>query len=112
MDKENEYKKVLSFLKRWTKSPSTPSYTRGYSAGNGDKEPAKKTYDYILLLGKDSTNTFEGKLNSLDKFLEEVLEEESNRPYMCSPFYSNIRTHIKREKRNIENGIPAQTRRK
>jgi hypothetical protein len=42
MDKENEYKKALDFLKRYSDSLSTPSNTRGYSAGLAERESAKK----------------------------------------------------------------------
>ena len=42
IDKEKEYRNAFYFIKRWAKSPLTPSYTIGYSRGNADKEPAKK----------------------------------------------------------------------
>ncbi|PFP29429.1 hypothetical protein COJ96_11030 [Bacillus sp. AFS073361] len=113
LDKEKEYKNAFYFLKRWSKSPLTPSYTRGYSAGLADKEPAQKTYDYIMSLDRDTSISHQEKLNLLYKFLEKTDAEESKKAaVMTTSFYRNIQSHIKREISNVEKGVPAQTRRK
>jgi hypothetical protein len=112
MDKEKEYRKVFYFLKRWAKSPLTYTYTRGYSAGLADREPAKIIYDYILFLDGDTKILYEEKLHLLYEFGEKVDLEESNRPLMGTGFYRNILSHIKREITNVEKGLPVQTRRK
>lgn len=112
MDKEKEYKKVFDVLKRMSKSPLTQSYTRGYSAGLGDRKPAKKTNDYILFLEGDTTSTYEEKLHSIYKFAEKEDVEASNRPLMGTSFYRKILSHIKRELTNVEKGLPVQTKRK
>jgi len=112
IDREKEFRNAFYFLKRWSKSPLTPSYTIGYSRGLGDREPAQNCYDYILSLGKDSTISFEEKLNLLNMFLEKAIEEQREKPFMGSPFYCNIPSYIRISISNIEKGIPVQTRRK
>lgn len=112
IDREKEYRKAFYFLKRCSKSPLTPSYTRSYSAGLGDREPARKTYDYISLLSKDANNSFEEKINLLNIFLQKTEEEERNLPQMGSSFYSMLQSYIRRSKSNIEKGEPVQTKRK
>lgn len=111
IDREKEFKNAFYFLKRWAKSPLTPSYTRSYSAGNADREPAKKVYDYILSLQKSSTS-FEEKVNLLNTFLEKADKEYGKRPFMGSAFYYNMRSYIRRSIKDIENGKHVQTRRK
>jgi hypothetical protein len=111
IDREKEFRNAFYFLKRWAKSPLTPSYTRSYSAGNADREPARKTYDYILVL-QDSSISFEEKLNLLYTFLEKANEEDRKRPFMGTDFYNKIQCYIRRSISDIEKGIPVQTRRK
>lgn len=111
IDREKEFRKAFYFLKRWAKSPLTPSYTRGYSAGNADKKPARKTYDYILLLDNDTSISFEKKLNLLNTFLEKA-DEEQDKGFMGTSFYRDLLSYIRRSISNIEKGEPVQTRRK
>jgi hypothetical protein len=111
-DKEKKYRKVFYFLKKWSESPLTPSYTNGYSRGRADREPAQKTYDYILSLDRDTSISFEEKLKSLYTFLEKTDEEERKRPLIGTGFYRNIQSHLKSEISNVEKGLPVRTRRK
>ncbi|WP_130806526.1 hypothetical protein [Senegalia massiliensis] len=111
-DKEKEYKKAFKFIKRWSKAPSTLSYTIGYSAGNGDKEPAAKTYKYVLELEKDNSISYKEKLIVLDDFLEEMNKEERLKKMMVTSYYNNIKRYIKKSMKDVEEGIPVQTRRK
>ncbi|RSK53660.1 hypothetical protein [Bacillus canaveralius] len=110
-NREKEFRNAFYFIKRWAKSPLTPSYTIGYSAGNAHREPAKKTYDYILLLGKDSSNNFEEKVNLLYTFLEKK-DQEQGKGFMGTDFYRNLHSYIRRSRINIEKGEPVQTRRR
>ncbi|MGG0788276.1 hypothetical protein ABE132_05990 [Peribacillus simplex] len=111
IDREKEFRNAFYFLKRWAKSPLTPSYTRGYSAGLGHREPAQKTYDYILFLGKDTSSSFEEKVNLLFTFLEKE-KAEQGKGVMGSPFYNNLMTYIRISTKNIEKGESVQTRRR
>lgn len=112
INREQEFRNAFYFLKRWSKSPLTPSYTIGYSRGLADREPAQRCYDYILLLGKDSTISFEKKLNLLYTFLEKANEENRKRTMMGTAFYSILQSYIRSSIINIEKGEPVQTRRK
>ncbi|WP_062231486.1 hypothetical protein [Fictibacillus sp. FJAT-27399] len=112
IDREKEFRNAFYYLKRWSKSPLTPSYTIGYSRGLSDKEPAQKCFDYILKLGKDSTISFEEKLNLLYEFLEKSNEEDKKRPLMGTDFYRNLQSYIRRSISSIEKGEPVQTRRR
>ncbi|MCA1213861.1 hypothetical protein LC728_05625 [Bacillus amyloliquefaciens] len=111
INREKEFRNAFYFMKRYVKSPLTPSYTRGYSAGLADKEPAKKIYDYILLLGNDSSKSFEEKVNLLVAYLEMAEQEEQGKHYMGTGFYRTLQSYIKRSRSNIEKGKPVQTRR-
>lgn len=111
-NEEKEYKNAFKFIKRWCKSPSTPSYTKGYSAGNADREPAAKTYNHILELEKDNSISYKEKLIVLDDFLEEMNKEEKLNKMMSTPFYNNIKSYIKKSMKDVEVGTPVQTRRK
>ena len=112
INREKEFRNAFYFLKRWAKSPLTSSYTIGYSRGLADREPAQRCYDYILLLGKDSTISFEEKLNLLYTFLEKANEENRKRTVMSTAFYSILQSYIRSSIINIEKGEPVQTRRK
>jgi hypothetical protein len=111
IDREKEYRNAFYFLKRCAKSPLTPGYTIGYSAGLADEKPARKSYDYILLLGKDTSISFEEKLNMLNTFLEKANEEQC-KGFMGTSFYRNLQSYIKRSISNIEKGEPVQTKRR
>lgn len=111
INKEAECRKAFYSMKRQSKSPLTPSYTRGYSAGLGDREPARKTYDYILLLGENTSINFEEKLSELYTFLENANEEERIKPMMGTSFYYNLQAYIRSSLRNIEKGEPVITSR-
>lgn len=53
IDREKEFRNAFYFSKRWANSPLSPGYTRGYSAGNADRKPAKKhmiTFWYYKIL--------------------------------------------------------------
>lgn len=112
INKEKEYKEAFKCIKRFSKSPSTPSYTRGYSAGNADKEPASKTYNYILELEKDTSSDYKKKLIILDDFLEEKNKEQKLKKMMGTDYYNIIRSYIKKSMKDVEEGRQVQTRRK
>ncbi|WP_177167149.1 hypothetical protein [Salinibacillus kushneri] len=110
VDREKEFRNAFYFLKRQSKSPLTPSYTRGYSRGLADRKPAKKCYDYILSLGENPIS-FEEKVNLLDSFLERA-DHEQEEGFMGTSFYRNLQSYIRRSKNNIDKGEPVQTRRR
>ncbi|WP_214482966.1 hypothetical protein [Bacillus sp. SM2101] len=110
-DKEMEFRKAFNFLKRSAKSPLTSSYTRGYTAGNAQREPSQKIYDYILELEKDASISFEEKISKLDIFLQKAEEEQRKKPLMGTPMNRDFRSYIKVTISNIEKGEPVQTRR-
>jgi hypothetical protein len=112
IDKEKEYRNAFYFLKRWSKSPLTPSSTIGYGRGNADKEPAQKCYDYFISLSNDTSLSFQEKLDLIYKFLEKVNEEDKKKHMMGTHFYNNFQSYIRISFSNIEKGLPVQTRRR
>ncbi|QWH11946.1 hypothetical protein EXW38_11480 [Bacillus mycoides] len=109
IDKEREkmFKKAFSFVQRSMKRPLYDSYTRGYTRGYSDKEPAQKAYDYLVQLKEDTSYNFEEKLDIFYSFLEK--EYKNNEGYS---YYNQFLIYIPETKKQIENGEPIQTRRK
>ncbi|MDL0428703.1 hypothetical protein ABEQ76_20620 [Bacillus velezensis] len=112
VDRKREFRNAFFFMKRWAKAPLLPSYTIGYSRGNADKEPAKLIYEYILSLQENSSITFEKKVDLLDTFLEKANQEQRGTYVMGTGMYNNFRSYIRRSLKDIEDGIPVQTRKK
>lgn len=105
IDKEKEFKVVLTFLKKWCNHWLTPSARRKYAGADSMKEPAKKTLEFINSI--DAALSFEEKLNQICTFSEFENEKERSKPIMGTDFYSeNIRI-IEAEIRNIKSGNPA-----
>lgn len=106
-----EYSKAFFFCKRWAKSPSTSSYTKSYSRGNADKDPAKIVYEHIIYLQENKLLNYKGKLDELDCFLENKDKLENEKTYFQTGFYRNLNQYIRAMKINIEKGLPVQTKR-
>lgn len=110
LEREIQFRKSFYFLKRSAKSPTLPSYTYGYTAGLGDKEPAGHIYNYILEL-EGFKSSFEFKIDCLENFLHAKNKEEAEKQMMRTGFYNMILSLITQARKNIKEGVPVQTRR-
>lgn len=108
-EREKQFNNLFKTLRRWAKRPLYTSYTRGYTAGLGDREPARKTCEYISSLD-DSSISIEEKISLIYSFLESKGKEQRSRPGMGSPYYNNLLIYIRQSLKNIEHEKPVQTK--
>ena len=108
-DIEKESREVLKILKRWAKKPISESYTRGYTAGLADREPAIEIYGYICELSSQRNISPEEKLDLIESFVEKGKNEYLKKPNtMGDGFYGKFHRWVLSFKKDLEYEIPIQ----
>ncbi len=108
-DKEKESREALKILKRWAKKPTSESYTRGYTAGNADREPAMEIYQFICELSSQRNINPEGKLDLIESYVEKGKNEYLKKPNtMGDGYYGQFHRWVLSFKKDLEYEIPIQ----